>query len=104
MITRNTTSIPPYVFVGLSYYIKPFVRQEGKIIDFESLRGQSSLQTLLTIVYFKGYETSDTLNLLTGISNRIQQNREVTSIVKRAIVIRITTLTAVETKRMNFWP
>ena len=89
---RNSTSIPPYVFVGLSYYIKPFVRQEGKIIDFESLRSQSSLQTLLTIVYFKGYETSNTLTLLTGISNRIQQNREVTSIVKRAIVIRITAL------------
>jgi len=100
--TRNSTSIPPYVFVGLSYYMKPFVRQEGKIIDFESLRSQSSLQTLLTIVYFKGYETSNTLTLLTGISNRIQQNREVTSIVKRAVVIRITTLTVVETKRMNF--
>ena len=84
--------------MGLSYYIKPFVRQEGKIIDFESLRSQSSLQTLLTIVYFKGYETSNTLTLLTGISNRIQQNREVTSIVKRAIVIRIIALAAVEKK------
>jgi hypothetical protein len=59
---------------------------------------------LLTIVYFKGYETSITLTLLTGISNRIQQNREVTSIVKEAVVIRITALTAVETKRMIFWP
>jgi hypothetical protein len=91
--------------MGLSYYVlKPFVRQNGKIIDFESLSSHSSLQMLLTIVYFKGYETSNTLTLLTGISNRIQQNREVTSIVKGAIVIRITALTAVETKRMILWP
>jgi hypothetical protein len=35
---RNSTSIPPHVFMGLNYYNNPFGRQEGKIIDFESLR------------------------------------------------------------------
>jgi hypothetical protein len=42
--------------------------------------------------------------ILKPLNRYFKQNREVTSIVKKAIAIRITILTAAETKRMKFWP